>query len=126
MTFWDFFWLMLWGFLFVAYLMVLFQVIVDMFRDDSLNGWAKAAWLIFLFIFPPLTALIYLIARGRGMGERQMASAIASRQAADEYIRQTAAGGTDPTEQIAKAKALLDDGTISAEEFAQLKAKALG
>ena len=124
MTFWDFFWLMLWGFLFIAYLMLLFQVIVDMFRDDSLNGWAKAAWLICLFLAPPLTALIYLIARGRGMGERQMASAMASRQAADAYIRQTAASA-DPTEQIAKAKALLDNGTISAEEFAQLKAKAL-
>ena len=126
MSFWDFFWLMLWGFIFVMYLMVLFQIIVDMFRDESLNGWAKAGWLICLLIAPPLTALIYLIARGRGMGERQMASAVASRQAADAYIRQTASAGVDPTEQISKAKALLDAGTISADEFAQLKAKALG
>ena len=124
MSFWDFFWLMVWGFLFVAYLMVLFQVIVDMFRDDTLNGWSKDAWLIALFIAPPLTALVYLIARGRGMNERQVASMVESRKATDAYIRSTAASA-DPAEQITKAKALLDSGAISAEEFAQMKAKAL-
>lgn len=124
MSFWDFFWLMVWGLFFIAYLMVLFQVIVDMFRDKGLKGWAKTIWIIALFIAPPLTALVYLIARGRGMNERQAEAVAASRQATDSYIR-NAAGGADPAEQIAKAKSLLDSGTISAEEFAQLKAKAL-
>lgn len=124
MGFWDFLWLMIWGFLFVAYLMVIFQVIVDVFRDSSLNGWAKTVWLIALFIAPPITALVYIIARGRSMGERQLKSAADSRAAAQEYVR-SVAGAADPAESITKAKALLDSGAISAAEFDQLKSKAL-
>ena len=71
MDFWDFFWLLVWSFFFVCYLMVLFQVIGDLFRDKDLSGWWKALWIIFLIIFPFLALLIYLIARGRGMAERQ-------------------------------------------------------
>jgi hypothetical protein len=123
-TFWDFFWLMLWGFFFVAYLMVLFQIIVDIFRDPSLGGWARAGWLIALLFFPPLTALIYLIARGRSMGEREMERHREARAATDEYIRSVAAPA-DPAGQIANAKALLDSGAITQAEFDQLKAKAL-
>ena len=124
MSFWEVFWLMVWAFLFITYLMVLFQVIMDVFRDRSLNGWGRTAWLIALFIAPPLTALIYLIARGQGMGERQMKAAEESRAAAEEYVR-SVAGTADPAETIVKAKALLDSGTITQAEFDQLKAKAL-
>lgn len=124
MSFWEFFWLMLWAFIFISYLMVLFQVIIDIFRDRDLNGWARAVWLVALIIAPPVTALVYVLARGRGMTQRQQADAAASRAAAEDYIR-TVATATDPAEQIAKAKALLDSGAISAAEFAQLKAKAL-
>jgi len=123
-TFWDFFWLMLWGFFFVAYLMVLFQIIADIFRDPSLGGWARAGWLIALLIFPPLTALIYLIARGRSMGEREMERYQQNRAATDDYIRSVAAPA-DPAGQIANAKGLLDSGAITQAEFDQLKAKAL-
>jgi hypothetical protein len=122
--FWDFFWLMLWGYVFIAYLMVLFQVIMDVFRDRSINGWTRVIWLIALFIAPPVTALIYLIARGKGMGERQRQVASDSRAAAEEYVR-SIAGATDPAESIQKAKALLDSGAISAAEYETLKAKAL-
>jgi hypothetical protein len=124
MGFWDFLWLMFWGFLFVAYLMVIFQVIVDVFRDSSLNGWSKTVWLVALFVAPPVTALVYVIIRGRSMGERQLKSASDSRAAADQYVR-SVAGAADPAESIAKAKALLDSGAISAAEFDQLKSKAL-
>jgi hypothetical protein len=124
MGFWDFLWLMFWGFLFVAYLMVIFQVIVDVFRDGSLNGWSKTVWLVALFVAPPVTALVYVIIRGRSMGERQLKSASDSRAAAEQYVR-SVAGATDPAESIAKAKALLDSGAISAAEFDQLKSKAL-
>lgn len=124
MGFWDFFWLMVWGFFFVAYLMVLFQVIVDIFRDRTLKGWGKTLWLIALFIAPPLTALIYIIARGRGMGERTYVASEESRAATEQYVRSVAGTG-DPTQSISKAKDLLDSGAITAEEFAQLKAKAL-
>lgn len=122
--FWDFFWLMLWAYVFIAYLMVLFQVIMDVFRDRTLNGWARVVWLIALFIAPPVTALVYLIARGRGMGERQLKVAADSRAAAEEYVR-SVAGTADPAESINKAKALLDSGAISAAEYDVLKAKAL-
>ena len=123
MNFWDFFWLMIWAYVFIAYLMVLFQVIIDVFRDRSLNGWARTAWVIALFVAPPVTALVYLIVRGRGMGERSMQAASDARAATDEYVRTVA--GSDPAETIAKGKALLDSGTISAAEFEQLKSKAL-
>ncbi len=125
MTFWDFFWLMLWAFIFISYLMVLFQVIVDVFRDRDLNGWARALWLVALFVAPPLTALVYVLARGRGMAQRQQVGAAESRAATEDYIR-SVAGESDPTAQIARAKALLDSGAITAAEFDGLKAKALG
>src|SRR6478752_114813 len=127
MNFWDFFWLLVWSFVFVAYLMVLFQIIGDLFRDKDLSGWWKALWIIGLIIFPFLVALIYLIARGRGMAERH-ADAVRSAQAAtDTYIKSVAGSSSGPSaaEQIASAKALLDNGTINQAEFDQLKAKAL-
>jgi hypothetical protein len=124
MGFWDFFWLMVWAFIFIAYLMVVFQVIVDIFRDRSLKGVVRAVWLIALFIAPPLTALVYVIARGRGMSARQQSAAEESDSAAKDYIR-SVAGEQDAAGQIARAKQLLDSGAISAEEYARLKAKAL-
>ncbi len=105
------------------YLMVLFQIISDVFRDSSLGGGAKAVWLFALIFFPVLTALIYLVARGGGMSERQLASVNANRAATESYIRSVAA--TDATAQIASAKSLLDSGAITATEFEQLKASAL-
>jgi ABC-type multidrug transport system fused ATPase/permease subunit len=124
MNFGDFFWLLLWTFFFVFYLMILFQIIGDLFRDRDLSGWWKALWIIALIIFPFLSALIYLIARGRGMAERQ-AGAVQSAQAqTDSYIREVAGHG-NPADQIATAKTLLDEGTISQAEFDRLKAAAL-
>jgi len=104
--------------------MVLFQVIVDVFRDSDLNGWAKTVWLVALFIAPPVTALVYLIVRGRSMKQREYDAAMSSRGAAEDYIRSVATT-SDPASQIARAKTLLDAGTISQAEFEQLKSKAL-
>jgi hypothetical protein len=123
-SFWQWFWLLVWTFVFVAYLMVLFHIITDLFRDRNLSGWWKAVWMILLVIFPFLTALVYLIARGQGMGERQLASMQQARQATDQYI-QSVAGSANPADAIASAKQLLDQGAITQDEFAQLKAKAL-
>lgn len=123
-SFWDFFWLLVWGFFFFAYLILLFQILTDLFRDRELSGWWKAVWVLFLVLFPFLTALVYLIARGNGMAERQAAAARAAQASADQYI-QEAAGRGNPAEQIAAAKSLLDAGTITQEEFDRLKAKAL-
>ena len=73
-SFGDFFWLLVWAFVFGCYLVVLFQVVVDLFRDQDLSGWWKAIWIIFLIIVPFLSVLIYVIARGRGMAERHLAA----------------------------------------------------
>ena len=121
---WNVIWLLFWSFAFVAYLFALFAIIADLFRDDRLNGWLKALWIIFLIFVPFLTALVYVIARGQGMAERSARDAAQTQRAADSYIR-SVAGSTSPIDEIAKAKKLLDDGTITAEEYAAIKAKVL-
>ena len=123
-SFWDTVGLILMTFVLVAYLLVLFQIIVDLFRDKNLGGFSKAIWFIGLVFLPFLTALLYIIFRGRGMSERQVAAVRDARAETHAYIRSVA--GKSAAEQIADAKALLDAGTINADEFARLKAKALG
>jgi len=122
-NFWNIIWIFLWSFVFIAYLFALFAIIGDLFRDRKLNGWWKALWIIFLIFVPFLTALVYLIARGQGMAERSAKDASQAQQQADAYIKQVA--GTSPSEEIAKAKALLDAGTITQAEYEQIKAKVL-
>ncbi|MEL7974622.1 SHOCT domain-containing protein [Isoptericola sp. F-RaC21] len=124
-SFMDWFWLMLWWFAFVMYLIVLFHIIGDLFRDRDLSGWWKALWLVALIAIPFLSALVYLIARGRGMAERQEARVSADRTKTDAYIRATA-GGSSAASQITEAKGLYDAGVINDEEFAALKERALG
>ncbi|EHK84332.1 MULTISPECIES: SHOCT domain-containing protein [Rhodococcus] len=124
-SFWDYVWYTVVVFAFVAYLIVLFQIIVDLFRDHSVSGWVKAMWVIGLVILPYLTALVYLIARGRGMALRAQQAQAEAKQATDEYIR-TVAVGKSPAQQIADAKALLDSGAITPTEYEHLKAQALG
>jgi ABC-type multidrug transport system fused ATPase/permease subunit len=124
-SFWDFFWLLVWTFFFVMYLMVLFQIIGDLFRDRDLSGWWKALWIIFLIIFPFLAAIIYLIARGRSMADRQAGEMRKAQAATDQYIKSVASQGSSPADQIASAKSLLDSGAINQQEFEQLKQKAL-
>jgi putative oligomerization/nucleic acid binding protein len=124
MGFWDFFWLLIWSYIFVAYLVLLFHIITDVFRDRELGGFAKALWMIGLIVFPFLIAFIYLIARGRGMAERRAGAARQAQADTDRYI-QSVASTPSSADQIASAKALLDDGTITQPEYEQLKAKAL-
>lgn len=120
----DVIWFFLVSFIFIAYLMALFAIIADLFRDEELSGIGKAVWLIFLLFVPLLTALVYLIVRGDGMTKRGVQQAREQQAATDEYIRSVAT--SSPSEEIAKAKALLDAGTITADEYAALKTKALG
>jgi hypothetical protein len=118
----------LWIFLFVAYLFVLFRIIMDIFRDKELGGWAKAFWLIALLFLPLITALVYLIARGKGMAQRDVEAMESYREAQVEYTKdlmKDASKPATPAEQIAHAKELLDSGAITVEEFEKLKAKAL-
>jgi len=121
--FWQWFWLVVEIFLFLMYLMILFQIIGDLFRDKALGGLAKALWMLVLVIAPFLGALVYLIARGRGMSERAGEALREHQAAADHYIRTVA--GTSPAQEIATAQELLTAGAITPDEFARLKAQAL-
>ncbi len=121
---WDFLWHFLIIFAWIAYLLVLFQILTDLlWRDHKTSGLAKAVWVIFLLVLPWFTALVYLVVRGRDMTERAREAAFAAKQQTDDYIRDAA--GRSPAQEIADAKALLEAGTISQAEFDGLKAKAL-
>jgi hypothetical protein len=124
MSFWDIMWFIFISFALVAYLMVMFSIITDLFRDRETSGFAKAAWMVALIFVPFLTSVIYLVVRGGGMAERSFKSAEAVRQAQEAYIREVAAKAT-PTDQIAQARTMLDSGVISQPEYERLKEKAL-
>ena len=123
--FWDILLWSFWFFIWIAALMVWFRCLFDLFGDRSLSGWGKAGWVILLVFVPWLGALIYLIARGRSMTERQMAAVAEQQAAQQDYIQQVAGKSASPASQIADAKALLDSGAISQTEFDSLKAKAM-
>lgn len=122
-NFWDMVWLMISTFFFVAYLIIMFQIVVDLFRDHELGGFAKVLWVIGLIFLPVITAIIYIIARGSGMSRRQMSSMEKAKAQTETYIKEVA--GKSPAADIAEAKTLLDGGTITQAEFDKLKAKAL-
>jgi len=122
-NFWDTVMLMVSTFFFIAYLIIMFQVVVDLFRDSELGGGSKVLWVIGLIFVPVVTAIVYIIARGKGMAGRQQASMQRAKSETETYIKTVA--GKSPAADIAEAKALLDAGTISQDEFAKLKAKAL-
>jgi hypothetical protein len=113
-------------FLFFAWIMCLFWIFGDIFRSRDLGGVAKTLWVLFVIFIPWLGILVYLIARGKGMHERQLEQAKDMQRAQNEYIKSVAASSsTSATDQIASAKGLLDSGAITQAEFDQLKAKAL-
>lgn len=124
MSFWDIIWFIFISFAFFAYLMVLFSIIGDLFRDRETSGIAKALWMIALIFLPFLTALIYLVTRGADMADRSATAAAAMQKSQESYIKSVAASGT-PADQIAQARTLLESGAISQAEYDQLKAKAL-
>jgi Phospholipase_D-nuclease N-terminal len=118
-----------WFFIWIAALMVWFRCLFDLFSDHTLSGVAKAGWAVLLIFVPWLGAVIYLIARGRSMSERQMAAIEKQQAEQQKYIKDVAstipAQAPAPADQIASAKSLLDSGTITQSEFDSLKAKAL-
>ena len=125
MSFWEFFWFMFVSFCFIAYLMVMFSILTDLFLDRDTSGWLKAVWVIALMFLPFVTALVYLIARGKDMTERSARRADTMRRQQETYIRETA-GGATPADQIPQARTLLDQGAITPAEYEQLKVQALG
>jgi hypothetical protein len=120
----EVFWTMLIFFAFVVWIWILFIVFADIFRRKDTSGFVKVLWIIFVILFPYLGVFVYLIAEHRGMSQRNAEQAQAAQAEMTSYI-QEAAGKQSPAEQIAKAKELLDAGTISQAEFDQMKARAL-
>jgi hypothetical protein len=118
----EFLWAMIVFFCWVIYIWIAITVLVDVFRRHDIGGWGKAAWTVFVIVCPFLGVLVYLIADHEGMRERSAKHAQAQQQAFDQYVR-GAAGGS--AAEIAKAKELLDAGTISQAEFEAIKAKAV-
>jgi predicted PurR-regulated permease PerM len=123
-TFLDFLWSLIIIFFMVAFFMILFQVIVDIFRRDDASGGKKALWILFVIFLPVLGVLVYLIANSQEMAERKLGEVQRSQEQFDSYVKDVAAGA-GPADQIAKAKDLLDQGAITQVEFDSIKAKAL-
>jgi NADH:ubiquinone oxidoreductase subunit 6 (subunit J) len=110
-------------FVFVAWIMVLFTIIGDLFRDHEMSGWGKAIWILFLVFLPFLTGLIYLITRGSGMRDRALAEQKQAQEQFDAYVRKAA--GTSHADELAKLAELKNKGDISDAEFEKAKAKLL-
>lgn len=122
----DVLWTMLVFFLFIAWIWVLVSVVADIFRSDDLSGFAKAAWVIFVIILPWLGVLVYLIARGDNMAQRNVADANAMESARRAYIQDAAGTSASAADELAKLSSLKDSGVISADEYAKLRANVIG
>ena len=123
MSFGEFLWSLLVIFFMIMYFMILFSVVIDLFRNKHMNGWIKALWILFLIFVPLLSLLIYVIVFGRSMATRQQEAVQDAQAEQAAYIKQVA--GTSAAEQIAQAQQLLNSGAITQQEFDSLKAKAL-
>ncbi|WP_405764918.1 SHOCT domain-containing protein [Streptomyces sp. NBC_01538] len=122
------FWTTMWIFLWILWFIMLFRIIGDIFRDDTLSGVGKTGWLIFVVVLPFLGVFVYVLARGKGMGERERRHAQARQQAFDEQIREAAGSGAQPrseAEQLAKLSEIRAKGDISDDEFRRAKEKIL-
>jgi lysylphosphatidylglycerol synthetase-like protein (DUF2156 family) len=118
----DLFWTMLWIFCFVIYIWLLFMIFSDIFRSHDMGGWAKAGWIIFVFVLPFIGIMTYLIARGGKMAEHRAQDAQEADKQFKAYV-QEAAGGT--ADELAKLADLRDKGVISEAEFQAQKSKIL-
>ena len=124
MNFWEFIGYFIWAYIFIAFIGILLGLVFDVFRDPALNGWAKAAWVVFLVVLPIIGSIVYMVARGDKMSERQFEHARRVQTQTDDYIRSVAS--TSPADEIAKAKTLLDSGSITAAEYEGMKSRVLG
>ncbi|MFE3765289.1 SHOCT domain-containing protein [Streptomyces sp. NPDC059104] len=120
------FWTVMWIFLWVLWLVLLFRIIVDLFRDHEMNGWLKALWLLFLILIPFLGVLVYVIARGKNMGRREITHAQEQQEAFNSYIRETAGtSGKSTADELARLSELRTKGDLTEAEFQQAKQKLL-
>jgi uncharacterized membrane protein len=120
------FWTALWVFLMVLWIFLLFRIVVDVFRDDGLSGWAKTGWLVFVILLPFLGVFVYVVARGKDMGRREQREARARQEELETYLRQvTGDGHRSEAEELAKLSEIRARGDISDEEFQRAKEKIL-
>jgi len=119
------FWTFLWFFIWIAWIVLLFRVFADLFRNHSMSGWGKALWSIFVILVPFLGVLVYLIAHGKDMQQRDIESAKASEAAFQDYVRSAAGTSGSTAEELAKLADLRDRNVISAAEFETQKSKLL-
>ncbi|MEV5982102.1 SHOCT domain-containing protein [Streptomyces sp. NPDC052114] len=123
-VFWSTFWLFMW----ILWFYLLFRIISDIFRDDTLSGWIKAGWIIFVIVLPFLGVFVYVLVRGRGMGRREAGALQARQEIFDAHIRRTAAqdvSRTSQADELVKLSRLREHGDISEEEFQRAKGKVL-
>jgi predicted PurR-regulated permease PerM len=120
----DVFWTMLIFFIWVAWFILLFRIIADIFRRRDIGGGAKTLWILFVLFLPFLGVFVYLISQGQGMAERDTRQTQAAQQQFDDYVRSVGSSGGSAAE-IEKAKQLLDSGAITQAEFEALKSRAL-
>ncbi|WP_435136065.1 SHOCT domain-containing protein [Actinacidiphila sp. bgisy144] len=109
----------------VLWFVLLFRVIVDVFRDDDLGGAAKTGWLLFVILLPFLGVFVYVVARGRHMGAREQAHARARQEEFESYVRTTAGANAPEVEQLTKLADMHDKGAISDREYERAKEKVL-
>jgi hypothetical protein len=120
----EIFWTILFFFVFVVWLMILFNVLGDLFRRHDTTGATKVLWIIFIVVLPYIGTFAYLLTQHNGMVERAQKAQQEAKQNFDHYV-QSVAVKPDPTEKIAKAHDLLDRGAINQAEFEQIKRQAL-
>ena len=118
----DVLWTMILFFAWIAWIWIAITCFIDIFRRHDIGGWGKALWVVFIIVIPFLGVLVYLIAQHDGMRDRSIEQAQAQKQAFDDYVKEQAGGSAA---EIAKAKELLDAGTITQDEFNAIKAKAV-
>jgi hypothetical protein len=108
----------------VIWIWTVIAVLSDVFRRHDLSGGGKAGWTFLIILIPFLGVLVYLISQGQHMAERNVKHMQAQQKVMEQHIREVAGGG-GPAGEIASAKALLEAGDITQEEFEALKRKAL-
>ncbi|TQL21927.1 SHOCT domain-containing protein [Streptomyces sp. SLBN-134] len=120
------FWAMMWFFIWIIWFVLLFRVVVDIFRDDHLSGWAKTGWLLFTIVLPFLGVFVYVIARGKDMGKREQDHARAKQEQTDRYIRETAgSAGTSEADELVRLSEIRARGDITEDEYRRAKEKVL-
>jgi len=116
---------LLWFFLFFVEIWLAISIFIDIFRSHDLKGWAKAAWIIFVFVLPLIGILAYLIFRGDKMRAHQIQASQDYETFTRSYLQQGLGGGHSAADEISKLVELKDKGILTDAEFEQLKGRVI-